>query len=79
MHSKRDYDFLLFFACCVLWNVYCLFGCYDDFVTLHTNLPRRSFLLACPIALRDTRILNFVYTHKKSRPMAFPSPIFTNL
>lgn len=21
MHSKRNYDFLLFFACCVLWNV----------------------------------------------------------
>jgi hypothetical protein len=21
MHSKRDYDFLLFFECCVLWNV----------------------------------------------------------
>ena len=49
------------------------------FVTLHTTLPRRSLLSLYPIVLRGTCKYNFVYTHKKSRPTAFPSPIFTNL
>jgi hypothetical protein len=48
-------------------------------VTLHTTLPRRSLLSACPIALQDTSKCNFVYILKKSRPTAFLSPIFTNL
>jgi len=47
--------------------------------TLHTTLPRRSLLTACPIALRDKCKCNFVYTYKNCRPTAFLSPIFTNL